>query len=602
MEKVKKSAKKWLCISIALMLLSAIVVSFIQTDGGKVTMKDLKIETDDGYAMSCYLFVPDTATAETPAPAVVTSHGYLNNKEMQDANFVELARRGYVVLAIDQPMHGNSDNYSSSSANGVYQGALALSRMPFVDTARIGVTGHSMGGGSCNSAVAQDNKNETRIISAVLLNCADATYKDDSDGYADVYGSRDVGILAAQYDEFFHKFTDDGGVAREAPYFLTGRNAQSFLNFGADPDGLETRQAYQVYKQQVDGEEAIRVIYNPGIIHPWSHFSAQSTASTIEFFEEAFGAPNPLASSSQVWQFKEAFNFVGVIGFVLFLVSFATLMLYTPAFASLRAETVVQPAEVTDKKGKIWFWGSLAAGALFSMLIYRWILKLGTSMPVNQTESMGIGLWACLCGLFTILSMVVFYFAYGKKHGLDLAERGVKLPLKKLGKTALLAVIVAAVCYGWVFAADYFFKADFRLWTLAIKAFEADKLGNALTYIWLFLVFYVAASVSVNCFNYNTACGKKHPWVNGLVVALFAALPAIVLPAAQYITYFSSKAMLWPASAMHVLWLFPVILILFASALVSRCLYKVTKNPYLAGIISAIIITLITVTNTCTTL
>ena len=35
MEKVKKSAKKWLCISIALMLLSAIVVSFIQTDGGK---------------------------------------------------------------------------------------------------------------------------------------------------------------------------------------------------------------------------------------------------------------------------------------------------------------------------------------------------------------------------------------------------------------------------------------------------------------------------------------------------------------------------------------------------------------------------------------
>ena len=131
MEKVKKSAKKWLCISIALMLLSAIVVSFIQTDGGKVTMKDLKIETDDGYAMSCYLFVPDSATAETPAPAVVTSHGYLNNKEMQDANFVELARRGYVVLAIDQPMHGNSDNYSSSSANGVYPVSYTHLRGPF---------------------------------------------------------------------------------------------------------------------------------------------------------------------------------------------------------------------------------------------------------------------------------------------------------------------------------------------------------------------------------------------------------------------------------------------------------------------------------------
>ena len=37
---------------------------------------------------------------DNPAPAIVTSHGYLNNKEMQDLNYVELARRGFVVFAI----------------------------------------------------------------------------------------------------------------------------------------------------------------------------------------------------------------------------------------------------------------------------------------------------------------------------------------------------------------------------------------------------------------------------------------------------------------------------------------------------------------------
>lgn len=599
MDKVKKQAKIWLCIGIALMLLCSIVVSSVQTSGGKVAMKEMTIETDKGYYMSAYLFVPKNATAENPAPAVVTSHGYLNNKEMQDANYVELARRGFVVLAIDQPCHGDSQVMAVRDADGVYQGVLALSRMPFVDVSRIGITGHSMGGGSCNSAVAEDNANGTNLISAVLLNCADATYKDADGNFANVYGSRDVAILAAQYDEFFHKYTDAGGVAREAPYFLQGINSQSFLNFGVDPAGLEARTAYTVYTETIDGEEAIRVIYNPDIIHPWSHFSAKATASVAEFFSMTLDAPNPLPGNDQVWQWKEAFNFVGLLGFVVFICAFAILMVYTPAFASLRAAEPVQPAKVADGKGKLWFWLSLAAGALFSMLIYRWILKTGTSMKVSQTEAMGLGLWSTLCGVFTILSMVVFYYCYGKKRGLNLEALGVKISGKKLGLTVLLAVIVVAVSYGCVFVADYFFYADFRIWTLAIKAFEAPIL-RYLPYGFLFVTFYVASSVANNCFNYNEIGGKS--WVNTIIVGLMTALPALILPWIQYITYYSTGAMKWAGSAMHVLWLFPIVLILFGSVVISRVIYKATKNPYLPGIINAAIITLLTITNTCTTL
>ena len=42
MEKVKKTAKLFLCISLVLMLLSGVVVSAVQTSGGKVVMKELK--------------------------------------------------------------------------------------------------------------------------------------------------------------------------------------------------------------------------------------------------------------------------------------------------------------------------------------------------------------------------------------------------------------------------------------------------------------------------------------------------------------------------------------------------------------------------------
>ena len=608
MEKVKKQAKIWLCISIALMLLASIVVSAIQTNGGHVTMKELNIETDLGYSMSAYLFIPETATAETPAPAVVVSHGYLNNKEMTDANYVELARRGFVVLAIDQPCHGDSEIMAQRIPNGVDQGVLAVSRMPFVDVDRIGVTGHSMGGGSCNRAVAVDNERENPLISAVLIHCNDPTVKNSDGNYVNAYGNRNVGVIAVQYDEFFHKWVDESGIARQAPYYMGSPTAQAFLHFGVDPTGLDKRDAYTYYSETVDGEECFHVIYRPDVIHPWSHFSAKSETCVIDFFTKALNAPNPIDSSNQVWQWKEAFNFVGLVALAIFICAFGTLMLFTPTFESLRAKEVVQPAKLADNKAKFWFWGSLAAGVLFSCLIYINAVAFGNTKAVSQTEAMGLGVWSTLCGLFTILSMVVFYQCYGKKHGINLAELGVKMPLKKLGLSILLGVIIAVMAYVCVFTADYFFYADFRIWTLAIKAFEAPIL-KYLPYGLLFVTFYIASSVANNCFNYNEIGGKS--WVNTIIVALFTALPAIILPAIQYTTYFTQKHMMWQQMAlgtnnvnppMYVLWLFPIILILFASTVINRVLYKVTKNPYVGGVVNVIMVTLLTITNTCTTL
>lgn len=604
MEKTKKTAQIILCISLALMLLCGIVVNAVQTSGGKVAMRELTIETDSGYTMSAYLLVPKTATAENPAPAIVTSHGYLNNKEMTDANYVELARRGFVVLAIDQPDHGDLDvtpDFFILAPDGVYQGVLALSRMPFVDTSRIGVTGHSMGSWSVNAAIQADNLNETPLIAAALIHCNDPLYQDADGNFANPYGSRDVAVISAIYDEFFGTSVSADGQPLSSPYFMETATAQTFLNFGRNPAESEVREAYTEYREDVDGKETLRIVYRPPIIHPWSHFSARSESYICDFFSKTLSAPNPIDPNNQVWQWKEAFNFVGVIGFVLFLCSFTTLLVFTPTFACLRADETVKPMPVKDKTGKLWFWLSLAAGSVFGSLVYLTLVNMGNSMAVAQGEAMGLGLWSTACGLFTILSMAVYYFVYGKKNGLDLAERGVKMPLKKLGLSVLLALIVVTVGYGLVFVEDYFFLADFRLWTLAIKAFELPIL-RYLPYVLLFLTYYIAISVATNCFNYNDIGGKA----NGVICALFAALPAVVLPAIQYGTYYSTNHMMWfqrtmadPNYPMYVLWLFPIILILFGSTLVTRVIYKHTKNPYIAGIINALIVGLLTITNTC---
>ena len=42
-------------------------------------------------------------------------------------------------------------------------------------------------------------------------------------------------------------------------------------------------------------------------------------------------------------------------------------------------------------------------------------------------------------------------------------------------------------------------------------------------------------------------------------------------------------------------------LILFGTTMISRSIYKKTRNPYIAGVINALFVGLITIINTCTT-
>jgi len=607
MELTKKRAKIWISVSILLMLVSMIFVSVIQSSGGKVTIKDLQWETSIGVKLSGLLFVPAGVSAENKVPAIVTSHGMFNNREMQDANFVELSRRGYVVLAIDMPSHGHSENVPIivDVLNGMYEAVKMLASLNYVDSERIGITGHSLGGWSCDAAVGADNEAPAQLISAVLFNCADATYKDpETQEYVNIYGSRDVGIVAAQYDEFFMVDTDENGNPTSPRDYVKYGNAQSFLHFGKDPAGLDKRTGGTIYHETINGEDAIRVIYNPAITHPWSHFSKRSTTATIEFFEEVFGAPSPIAAGSQVWQWKEFFNLLGLIGFAIFVVNFTILMLFTPLFSPLRANEPVMP-RAFQTGDKVWFWGGISATALFGAIMFLPILSNVNSFtimkePWAQSSPWGVSCWAAAVGIFAVLCMFAVYRFHGKKNGINLTDTGVKIGLKKLGKTVLLAIIVVSVSYGCVFFADYFFKSDFRIWVLAVKAFNATKVYTAVfPYMVLFLIYYVAQSVAANSFNYNTL-GKKQ-WINTAVVAFFNAIPPLIILIIQYVKFFATGFMAWTdPGSMFIVWLIPVLVILPVTTIMSRKIYRVTGNPYLPGIVNGVIVTLISCTNTLT--
>lgn len=611
MKKTRK-ASTWVGIALVLCLISMLGASFVQTGGGKVTIKDLRWETSTGHQMSALLYIPDNATADNKAPAIVTSHGWYNNREMQDLNAVEYARRGYVVMAIDMYGHGNSDPVTAEEwyvqGTGMYDAVELMATFPYVDTERIGVTGHSNGARACNLSVDVDNTKENPLISAVLLVANDATYRNpETKEYWNKYGSRDVGIIAALYDEFFFRTYDaEGNILTPPREYINTANAQSFLNFGIDPEtGGEVRESYHIYKQDVDGTEAARVIYNPNQIHPWNHFSKTCVTSALEFFEDAFGAPNPIAANNQVWQWKVVFNVIGLIGFVMFMMNFAIMMLDTKAFQSLKAKETVKIGPAPKGAGIAWFWGGLAVSALISGIsfikLYPAVSKIAKAMPffAMQSPVFFIGSWSAFCGLATLLILIISYQCYGKKNGVNLKTNGVCISGKKLLLTIGLALVTVAAAYSLVFIADYFCKTDFRIWVIAVKAFTPDKILISLRYVVFFLVFYIMNSISVNCFNY-VAVGKKE-WVNTAVLAVANGLSAVVLCAIQYGTFFAKGLPMFKSTIIYI-WLFPVIVILPVAAVISRKIYRQTNNPYLAGIINAVIVTLISCTNTLTQL
>lgn len=617
----KNSPKFWLAVALVLTIISMLGASYVQTGGGTVTVKDLRWETPSGKLMSALLFVPNSATAKTPAPAIVASHGWYNNREMQDMNFVEYARRGYVVVSMDMYGHGNSDFLGTAStayvsrATGMTDVVELVAALPYVDKTKIGVTGHSNGARAANLAVDDDLKKATPLIHSVLMVANDPTYKDASGAYFNKYGSRDVAVVAAQFDEFFFRLKQADGSTSAPRDYINQPTAQSFLNFGIDPAKCEDptkcgkRDAGTLYTQAVTGTQAIRAIYTPYEIHPWNTVSSNTAQFSIDFFQKSLGAPNPIPSGDQVWQWKAIFNVIGMAGFWLFVLTFALVLLDTRYFSSLKAATAVVTLPSPTGRNRAWFWVSLFVTAFVSGASYLYLPSL-TSQPgfrptfFVQSPTFFIGLWAVINGLFAAVLMAITWFIFeGKK--ISLAERGVTISLSNLWKTIVLALVVVASAFAIVFISDWLFKVDFRLWVIPIKAFNPSMFGIILLYLPFYLVFYVLHSIAVNSFNYYNQ-GKA--WVNVALLALFTTLGAIVYVVLQYGTFFatgrswteSMNPPIFGMSNIYGIWLFPILLYFPLAVILDRQLYKVTRNPYLGGIIFALLMTIIAVTNTLT--
>ena len=633
--KTGKTSTRVFCICLILLLISCLLASALQTSFGKVVITKFSIPTDNGQYVTGLLFRPKEASSEHQVPVVITSHGYLNNNQMQDSTAIELSRRGIAVFAMDAYYHGDSSSSQYSYNDSSTQEGMGMiplveyvySCLDWVDTSRIGITGHSMGGGI--------TWNVARYYGRQVLAALEAAKDPASDGGAEITPEEQAAADALNkvaaafpvsqirasteqamseivcnfganfgfYDEGAYRCANGDGDLHDAPEALILVN--SVL-----PEGEKLTDEIEIGKLYGDASNGtLRVVYNPHEIHPWQHFSKASAGHIVEFFTTAFGIENPIPTSNQTWKLKEYANLLGLIALFVIIVPMADLLMRVPCFASLRAEK--EPALLPapkGKKGKAIFWGSWVFSWVVSWLSFMTVGKLDERwMPVvaargnatwfPQTTTNFIMIWAVFNGLVGLLLFVLTYVLYGKKNGITPDMWGIKTTAKELIKTLLLAICVFTGVYLIVGAADYFFTTDFRIWTLDFRHFTADKLKVALMYWPLFFIFYGANSIMVN--SSSRVGGMSEKW-NIFLCALGNSLGCIIINLIQYTSVFSTGIPHWQADWLRPLVLLPMITQLFVAAYISRALFKKTGKVWLGAFVNTLIIVMMGVANTAT--
>ncbi|MGA8901245.1 alpha/beta hydrolase family protein [Bradyrhizobium sp.] len=503
-------------IGLVLILAGGVLAWLTQTSGG-IQIRDVRFPGAKGNIMSALLYIPPNATPQLPAPGILAVHGYINSRETQDGFAIEFARRGYVVLALDQTGHGYSDGPAFANGFGGPDGLAYLRSLDFVDKNNIGLEGHSMGGWTVlAAAAAMPNDYKSMVLEGSSTGKPFAAEGTTS-------WPRNVALVFAKYEEFPELMW---GVEHARDVTQSPKLQALFGTQGPVEPGKE-------YGDPAQG--TARVLYTPALTHPAEHISDEAIGYSLDWFAKTLKGGTPRPSSDQIWFRKELGTLIALIGFVVLLLGVFEGLLEAPIFSHLRLPAVADgstPAQTTTQGGR-WV-TALLLSAFIPALTYYPAFALGGSLVapsrfLPQGITNQILVWAVINGLVA-LALMPFAPKRATRSGI-------------IGPSILIALVTVAAGYAVLWLSDLAFKTDFRFWIVALKLMSAKQFLIFLIYVLPITAFFVIA-LHILHRNFSSLGASRGALYLTNILAL--TLGFIVLVGAQYLTMWLSGKLFNP--------------------------------------------------------
>jgi len=524
-------------ICVVLTLGCAALASFFQTGCGTVEVQTGFFTPDTSDAanglpvrIAYKLYKPKDADAAHPAPAVLVMHGYQNDKETSAAVAIELARRGIVALSVDLYGHGDTSPGMRGRGYGMYKpgnlekplsgperylimmtfsvmnflrpeisttvadssmgGKSAwryLASLPFVDSARMGITGHSMGTWASWSVAAEFPEHK-----AIVLQCGELIPLANYDSARIKFNN--VLLLQARFDEFdyFRDFKPTITGLEKTPL-----RYHDFMGQDAPVDWNRT------YGSFANGSaRRMELIQNN---HRLTTHDGHALAAASSWFTEALGAGTDLAPNDQVYMIKEVLVLIAMLAAMAAMLPFFLILTRFKFFSCLAIPLAKNPKMLSPKSRRI----AVLIAILVSGLTFPFLGQLGHGLiPVPENVfrmTIGNGFITWLTFLMVVaLCMILYWYNRGRgsQEGWTLHDLGLEgrpepgtpiiRPANRISRiipSSILAsfILVTVMCI-LVNISVGLFQLDLRF----IWPFFRPLSGIRLAQFFVYLPFYAA--------------------------------------------------------------------------------------------------------------
>jgi len=575
----------WLVAAVSLLLIfgGSGLAWTVQTDAGSVEVRDVRFSGTNGTMMSGTLYIPEEASSASPQPGVLAVHGYINSKETQSPFAIEYARRGFVVLAIDQTGHGYSDPPAFQNGYGGPDSLEYLRSLDYVDNENIGLEGHSMGGWTVvTAAAAHPDGYESIVIEGSSTGSNRAPEGTDS-------FPRNLAVVFSEYDEFSPLMwgTASASDVEQSDKLQTV--------FGTD----SAVEAERTYGSVEDG--TARRLYTPATTHPGDHFSTAAIGASIEWLQLTLEGEDELDPGNQVWYWKSLGTFIALLGGVLSLFPAGGLLIE-------RASTDRLRREYPDGKGMTGAkrYGASLLAAAIPIVTYFPLQDaapaiIGLSWLFPQQINNGVIVWALGNAAITAVLFAVWHYTTNAddasvslaNYGLDTGDGA-----RTVGVSVLAGVATVAVLYLLEAVMAFLFQTDFRIWVFAIKLLSPAQFRISFSYLLPLFAFFVVLGALLH--------GQLRP--EGESRSLRRAMATnwlivvggfVVLLAVQYVPLLSGQPLPLGHPLLTILAL-QFVALLSIVAFVSTYFFRKTGRVWVGATINAVLVTWVIVAGTAT--